>query len=113
MAQPPIQSEAERASSRRVGVLVALWPFIRPYWRIALAALVALVFTAAISLILPIAARRVVDSFGVAREALLDSYFGAALGIAAALAVGTAVITLSPALASGWWRTSARRCSTG
>ncbi len=91
MAQPPIQSEAERASSRRVGVLVALWPFIRPYWRIALAALVALVFTAAISLILPIAARRVVDSFGVAREALLDSYFGAALGIAAALAVGTAV----------------------
>lgn len=91
MAQPPIQSEAERASSRRVGILVALWPFIRPYWRMALAALVALVFTAAISLILPIAARRVVDSFGAARETLLDSYFGAALGIAAALAVGTAV----------------------
>ena len=41
------------------------------------------------SLTLPLAVRRVVDSFRLEQSALLDFYFMAALGIAALLAVGT------------------------
>jgi ATP-binding cassette, subfamily B, bacterial len=54
-----------------------------------LAAFVALVFTAGISLILPIAVRRVVDGFGEATPELLDKYFMAALAVASLLALGT------------------------
>ena len=68
------------------------------------AALVALVATAAISLILPIAVRRVVDGFQTSAVALLDSYFLAALRHRAACsrsAPGCAT-TSSPGWASGW-----------
>ena len=79
----------DRPSSRRVGALAALGPFLWPY-RVQMAlALVALVATSAISLILPLAARRVVDNFDDG-AGLLDQYFGAALMIVAALALGTA-----------------------
>jgi ATP-binding cassette subfamily B protein len=81
--------EAEREKSKRIGALRALWPFMRPYKGLILAAIVALTATAIISLILPLAVRRVVDGFDVRESMLLDQYFGAALGIAAALAVGT------------------------
>ena len=53
----------DRPTSRRVGALGALWPFVRPYRGQMALALVALVVTSAISLILPLAARRVVDNF--------------------------------------------------
>ncbi len=79
----------ERQKSKRVGALARLWPFMRPYKWLVLAAVLALVFTAAISLILPLAVRRVVDSFGSGNEALLDMYFLAALGVVLLLAVGT------------------------
>ncbi|TJZ83321.1 ABC transporter transmembrane domain-containing protein [Paracoccus hibiscisoli] len=79
----------DRPTSRRVGALGALWPFVRPYRVQMLLALVALVVTSAISLILPLAARRVVDNFDDG-AGLLDQYFGAALLIVAALALGTA-----------------------
>jgi ATP-binding cassette subfamily B protein len=49
----------------------------------------ALVLTAGVSLVLPLAVRRVVDGFNTGDAALLDKYFGAALGIAALLALGT------------------------
>ena len=78
----------DRGKSRRIGALAGLWPFIRPYRMIALGALVALTVTAAVSLALPIAVRRVVDGFG-SNPRLLDGYFGAALAIAALLAIGT------------------------
>lgn len=88
MARGASTSE-DRPTSRKVGALGALWPFVRPYrWQMALA-LVALVVTSAISLILPLAARRVVDNFDDG-AGLLDRYFGAALLIVALLAVGTA-----------------------
>ena len=45
--------------------------------------------TAVISLILPLAVRRVVDGFETSNAELLDSYFIAALGIAGLLAIGT------------------------
>ena len=90
MAQTEFGSE-ERAKSKRVGALGELWPFMRPYRILMLAALGALILTACISLILPLAVRRVIDNFSVENGALLDRYFGAALGIAALLAVGTAL----------------------
>ena len=54
-----------------------------------LLALLALILTACVSLVLPLAVRRVVDGFNSANAALLDKYFGAALVIAGLLAVGT------------------------
>ena len=56
----------EREKSKRIGALAGLWPFMRPYRLWILAAFCALVFTAGISLVLPIAVRRVVDGFGEA-----------------------------------------------
>lgn len=79
----------EREKSKRIGALSGLWPFMRPHRMWILAAFVALVFTAGISLILPIAVRRVVDGFGDATPELLDKYFMAALGVASLLALGT------------------------
>ncbi|MFW8593564.1 ABC transporter transmembrane domain-containing protein [Cribrihabitans neustonicus] len=84
-------TEKERASSRKIGVLAALWPFMRPYRGLMTAALCALVLTAALSLTLPLAVRRVVDNFRVSDAALLNQYFAAALVIAALLAIGTGV----------------------
>ena len=51
-------------------------------------ALLALMLTATVSLILPLAVRRVIDSFNADDAALLDRSFGAALAIASLLAVG-------------------------
>ncbi|MEM7472182.1 MAG: ABC transporter transmembrane domain-containing protein [Pseudomonadota bacterium] len=85
----PDTSEAERASSRRIGVLAALWPFVKPYQALLVLALVALSLTAVVSLILPMAVRRVVDGFDTRNAELLDQYFGAAIAIAALLALGT------------------------
>ncbi|MDO5622272.1 MAG: ABC transporter transmembrane domain-containing protein [Paracoccus sp. (in: a-proteobacteria)] len=87
MARRPSVTE-DRPTSRRVGALGAIWPFIRPYRLLMLGALVALMATAAISLILPIAVRRVVDGFNQG-AALLDEYFVAALLVVALLALGT------------------------
>jgi len=54
-------------------------------------AAVALVATALISLALPLAVRRVVDTFDSGESALLDQYFLAALAIAGLLAMGSAL----------------------
>ena len=82
---------AERAKSRRVSALAGLRPFLAPYRLMILAAGVALVVTASVSLVLPIAVRRVVDGFGVQKASMLDQYFGAALAVAAVMAVGAGV----------------------
>ena len=91
MAEPPKKAEEERASSKRVASLTALWPFMLPYRGTMLLALVALVATAAVSLILPLAVRQVVDNFQIGAGTLLDRYFVAALGVALLLAAGTAL----------------------
>ncbi|MBW7922802.1 MAG: ATP-binding cassette domain-containing protein [Rubellimicrobium sp.] len=83
-----------REASRRINALTALWPFLRPYRAMVVAALLALVVTAGVSLALPLAARLVVDAFGEgggAGTALLDANFGLALVLAVLLAVGTAI----------------------
>ena len=79
----------EREKSRELGALRALLPFLAPYRGLMIAAILALVLTAMISLTLPLAVRRVIDTFGSGEAELLDQYFVAALIIAGLLAVGT------------------------
>ncbi|MFD3190162.1 ABC transporter transmembrane domain-containing protein [Sedimentitalea sp. HM32M-2] len=79
----------ERARSKRIGGLQALWPFMAPYRGLILASGLALILTACLSLTLPLAVRRVVDNFRIADAAVLDQYFLAALAIAGLLALGT------------------------
>ena len=79
----------DRPVSRKLGALAALWPFVRPYRGQVGLAVGALILTSFISLILPLAARRVVDNFDDG-AGLLDQYFGAALLVVAGLALGTA-----------------------
>ncbi len=88
MARRPQAPLEDRPTTKRIGALRGLGPFLRPYRGLALAAFAALVLTASISLILPIAVRRVVDGFQQGAE-LLDEYFFAALLITALLALGT------------------------
>ena len=90
-ATPIPAKNEEREKSKKIGSLAALWPFILPYRLLMLAALFALSATACVSLILPMAVRRVVDNFNTSDGALLDLYFSAALGIAGLLAIGTAL----------------------
>jgi ATP-binding cassette subfamily B protein len=89
MARGTTTVTEDREKSKRVGALRELWPFLKPYKLMVLLAGLALVLTAGVSLILPLAVRRVVDNFNGADAALLDLYFGAALAIAAVLALGT------------------------
>lgn len=81
----------KREPSKRIGALAGLWPFIRPYRLMLVAASVALVLTSTVSLILPLAVRRVIDSFGAGDLGLVDKYFGAALLIALILALGSGI----------------------
>ncbi|TVP71734.1 MAG: ATP-binding cassette domain-containing protein [Rhodobacteraceae bacterium] len=69
--------------------LRGLWPFIRPYRLLLTVAILALVTTAAITLALPLAVRRVVDGFEAREMVLLNQYFIGAFGLALLLALGT------------------------
>ncbi|ANB33026.1 ATP-binding cassette subfamily B protein [Rhodovulum sulfidophilum] len=88
---PAPQPQDDRARSKRIGALSALWPFLAPYRRMLAAALAALVLTSIVYLAMPVAVRHVVDAFDTETAALLDRYFGFALIIVALLAVGTAL----------------------
>ncbi|NEX45676.1 ABC transporter transmembrane domain-containing protein [Pseudotabrizicola algicola] len=87
MARTPTVTE-DRATSKRVSALAGLMPFLAPYRRLLVLALLALVLTAAVSLVLPLAVRRVVDNFN-ADVVILDQYFGAAIVIAGLFAFGS------------------------
>ncbi|WGT49072.1 ABC transporter transmembrane domain-containing protein [Thioclava nitratireducens] len=88
MARRPTGPADDRPKTKKIGALKGLGPFIAPYKGLAFGALLALIATATISLILPLAVRRVVDGFQKG-AALLDQYFFAALVIAGLLAIGT------------------------
>jgi ATP-binding cassette subfamily B protein len=81
----------DRSKSKRVSALKELWPFLRPYKLMILAAFIVLTLTAVVSLILPLAVRRVVDTFSLGNTIILDQYFVAAIGIAGLLSIGTAL----------------------
>ena len=89
MAQVDMQSPEEREKSKRINALTGLWPFLRPYSGMMLAAFLALLLTAAISLVLPLAVRQIIDGFNATNGAILDGYFLFALLVAGLLAVGT------------------------
>ncbi|WP_069299260.1 ABC transporter transmembrane domain-containing protein [Neptunicoccus sediminis] len=78
-----------REKSKTVGPLRGLAPFLKPYRLMIALAGVSLAVTAALSLLLPLAVRRVVDGFSTGSTQLMDQYFGAAIAIAGLLAVGT------------------------
>ena len=86
-----IADPRDRDKSKRVSALKELWPFLKPYRLMILAAFLALTLTAAVSLILPLAVRRVVDTFSTGNTLILDQYFMAAIGIAGLLSIGTAL----------------------
>ncbi|MFD0858965.1 ABC transporter transmembrane domain-containing protein [Roseovarius aquimarinus] len=79
----------DRDPSKRIGALAALGPFLMPYKALMAAAGLALFLTAAVSLTLPLAVRRVIDNFSVENGEILDRYFMGALIITALLAIGT------------------------
>ena len=81
----------DRSKSKRVSALKELWPFLKPYKVMILAAFIVLTLTAVVSLILPLAVRRVVDTFSLGNTIILDQYFVAAIGIAGLLSIGTAL----------------------
>ena len=81
----------DRNKSKRVSALKELWPFLKPYKLMILAAFIVLTLTAVVSLILPLAVRRVVDTFSLGNTIILDQYFVAAIGIAGLLSIGTAL----------------------
>ncbi len=81
----------ERPKAKQVSGLRGLAPFLRPYRGLIVVAALALTLTSSVSLILPMAVRRVVDNFTAQDAGLLDKYFGAAMAIALLLAVGTGI----------------------
>ena len=91
MTDTPNIADTERAASKKVSALRELWPFLRPYKLMMALAGFALVLTAMVSLILPLAVRQVVDNFDIGQAEILRGYFVAAIGIAALLALGTAM----------------------
>ncbi|MFV0359460.1 ABC transporter transmembrane domain-containing protein [Tropicimonas sp.] len=89
MARSAPNGETERKGSKDVGALRSLLPFFAPYRSYVILAAVALTITAGVSLLLPLAARRVVDGFGTGEMHLLDEYFLAAIVIAGIFAAGS------------------------
>jgi ATP-binding cassette, subfamily B, bacterial len=89
MANQVEENPQDRPKSKTVGPIRGLLPYVKPYRSLVMMAGVALVLTAALSLALPLAVRRVVDGFASGSSELLDQYFAAALGVAALLAMGT------------------------
>jgi ATP-binding cassette subfamily B protein len=81
----------ERAKSAKVGPLKGLMPYLRPYRLSILGVAAALIAASSFTLALPLAFRRVVDGFSAENAALIDQYFLALIGVAAALALATAM----------------------
>ncbi|EBA12626.1 ABC transporter transmembrane domain-containing protein [Roseobacter sp. CCS2] len=90
MAETQKPKPEDRPVGKRVGALKALWPFMKPYRLNMIGASFALVFTAMVSLSLPIAAGQVVDTFGLA-SGEISQHFTTMLAIAVLLAFGTAL----------------------
>lgn len=90
MAETQRPKPEDRPVGKRVGALKALWPFMKPYRWNMMGASFALVFTAMVSLSLPIAAGQVVDTFGLS-SGEISQHFVTMLAIAVLLAFGTAL----------------------
>jgi ATP-binding cassette subfamily B protein len=89
MANQNEENPQDRPKSATVGPIRGLLPYVTPYRKLVVLAGVALVLTAALSLALPLAVRRVIDGFASGSFDRLDQYFSAAVGVALLLAIGT------------------------
>ncbi len=95
MAKSAAAAEPKAASAERkvkLRPLASLLPYVKRYrWR-ALAALGALILAALTTLVVPLAVRRMIDFGFTARGvALIDSYFLVMIGVAAVLALASAL----------------------
>ncbi len=87
-----MDDSGERAKSRKISLLRRLLPFFRPYKAHVAAATLALLAAAGFMLTMPIALRRVIDlGFDPEKAEYIDKYFIALIGVAAALALATAL----------------------
>jgi ATP-binding cassette subfamily B protein len=85
-----ITTETPR-SSRRIGALRGLWPFLKPHRALAIGWLVFLGLSSGASLALPLAFRHIIDQgFGHSSQAVINETFIALFGVALVLAVATA-----------------------
>jgi ATP-binding cassette subfamily B protein len=85
-----ITTETPR-SSRRIGALRGLWPFLQPHRALAIGWLVFLGLSSGASLALPLAFRHIIDQgFGHSSQAVINETFIALFGVALVLAVATA-----------------------
>jgi len=83
------KTDDEREKSKAISPLTGLFPYLAPYKGLMIAAAVALVFTAVVSLVLPMAVREVVDGFTLDALGQMDSYFIITILVMGAMAVGT------------------------
>ena len=87
-----MDESGDRAKSKQISLLRRLLPFFRPYKLYVAAAMVALLAAAGFMLTMPIALRRVIDlGFDPENAEYIDKYFIALIGVAAALAIATAL----------------------
>jgi len=80
-----------RAGARKLAPLAALGPFVRPHRRLIILALLALSVAAGASLLLPIAARQVIDrGFNAGESAHIGRYFLGLLAVTAVMGLASA-----------------------
>ena len=92
MARKPEPDARQRGASKNLRPLARLTPFLRNYKRQILAALIALVFAAASTLVVPIAVRRIIDhGFSASDATLVNQYFLGMLAVVLILAASSAV----------------------
>jgi len=78
-------------TSRRIGALRELWPFIKPHKALAFGWLLFLALSSGASLVLPMAFRHIIDQgFGNSSLAVINETFLAMFGVALVLAFATA-----------------------
>jgi ATP-binding cassette subfamily B protein len=89
---PAIAAEASPAKRRSVRPLASLVPYVKRYRGRAAAAFLALIVAALTTLVVPLAVRRLIDFGFTGRELnLVNSYFLVMIGVAAVLAVSSAL----------------------
>jgi ATP-binding cassette subfamily B protein len=85
-------STADRPKARSVKPLRALWPYLRPYRKTLVMAVIALVIASGAMLVLPLAFRDVIDKGMAVRDrATIDLYFAAFLAAAVVFGVFAAL----------------------
>src|SRR5690242_3944999 len=90
--QDQASSDAKKTSPRspRLRPLGQLWPYVRRYRGQASLAVLALLLAALVTLVVPLAVRRMIDSGFSGHAGLIDSYFAVLIGVSAVLALASA-----------------------